>query len=160
MKDYSQQTEHGNTADIRLTPHFTLSEMTASGTAIKQKIDNQPSEQQIVNLQALCENILEPVRRRFGRTLISSGYRSEALNKAVGGVGNSQHLLGEAADIHCSSVVEARRRYDFIRQNLDYDQLLLEHVHNIGTCWLHVSYVRQPGRRKNRHDARVFTARG
>ena len=152
MKDNAQQVNN-ITADMRLTPHFTLSEMTASGTAIKEKIDNRPSQQQILNLQALCENILEPVRRHFGRTLISSGYRSEALNKAVGGVSNSQHLLGEAADIHCSSVEEARRRFGFIRDNCDFDQLLLERKLNIGTCWLHVSYT---CRRANRHDARFL----
>ena len=141
----------------RLSPHFTLSEMTDSGTARRLKIDNSaPSTEIVENLRALCLEVLEPVRRRFGRTLINSGYRCEKLNAAVGGVKESQHLRGEAADIHCSSLEEARRRFDFIRRNTDFDQLLLERRHDIGTCWLHVSYVRQPGRRRNRHDAREF----
>ena len=139
-----------------LSPHFTLQEMTDSGTARKLSIDNPPSADVIENLQALCEHVLEPVRRRFGRTIISSGYRCEELNRRVGGADRSQHLRGEAADIYCSSLTEARRRYDFIRQNCDFDQLLLEERLYLGTCWLHVSYVRQPGRRANRHDARGF----
>ena len=139
-----------------LSPHFTLQEMTDSGTARKLGIDNTPTAAVIENLQALCENVLEPVRRRFGRTIISSGYRCEELNRRVGGAEGSQHLRGEAADIYCSSLTEARRRYDFIRQNCDFDQLLLEERLYLGTCWLHVSYVRQPGRRANRHDARGF----
>lgn len=149
-----------NIADIagpeRLSPHFTLKEMTDSGTARRLNIENSPTTAIVENLQALCLEVLEPVRRRFGRTIISSGYRCPELNEAVGGVSNLQHILGEAADIHCPSVEEARRRFDFIRRNLDFDQLLLERRHDIGTCWLHVSYVRQPGRRSNRHDARVF----
>ncbi len=144
--------------DVRLTPHFTLREMTVSGTAITRNIPNQPSAEAIENLRALCSEVLEPVRRRFGRTLISSGYRSPQLNEAVRGVRESQHMLGEAADIHCSSLTEARRRFDFIRRNTDFDQLLLERRLDIGTCWLHVSYVRQPGRRPNRRDARYLDA--
>ena len=148
------------TEPTRLSPHFTLQEMTASGTAIRREIDNTPTNAAVVeNLRALCQNVLEPVRRRFGRTLISSGYRSAELNKAVGGVAKSQHLWGEAADIHCSSLTEARRRYDFIRAHCDFDQLLLERRHDCGTCWLHVSYVAQPGRRRNRHDARFVVKR-
>ena len=139
-----------------LSPHFTLQEMTDSGTGRRLGIDNTPSADVIENLQALCEHVLEPVRRRFGRTIISSGYRCEELNRRVGGAEGSQHLRGEAADIYCSSLTEARRRYDFIRQNCDFDQLLLEERLYLGTCWLHVSYVRQPGRRANRHDARGF----
>ena len=141
------------TEPLRLSPHFTLGEMTDSGTARERHIDNTPTPEAVDNLRALCCEVLEPLRSRFGRTIISSGYRSRALNEAVHGAANSQHLRGEAADINCSSLSEARRRFEFIRDNLDFDQLLLEERLCIGTCWLHVSYVRQPGRRPNRHDA-------
>ncbi len=80
-----------------LTAHFSLREMCASGTAIRLGIKNEPSEEVINRLQQLCEHVLEPLRQRFGVIRITSGYRCERLNKAVGGVKNSQHRLGEAA---------------------------------------------------------------
>ena len=77
--------------DQLLTPHFKLSEFTKSSTATARKIDNTPSQEVISNLQALCQNVLEPLREYFNcPIIIDSGYRSPALNKAVGGVANSQ----------------------------------------------------------------------
>jgi hypothetical protein len=134
------KTHHIN-FDERLAEHFTLREMIASGKAMKLKIDNTPDEASVARLRTLCQHVLEPIRRRFGRTIVSSGYRCKELNDAVGGVDNSQHLSGQAADIHCSSLQAARQRYDFIRQHLDFDQLLLERRLSNGCCWLHVSYV-------------------
>lgn len=85
---------------MRLTEHFKLSEFTNSSTATARGIDNTPNEQQIANLKRICEEILEPLRAFAGQPIIiGSGYRSPALNKAVGGVKNSQHMTGEAADI-------------------------------------------------------------
>ena len=138
----------------QLSQHFTLHEMTASGTALRLGLEHTPTPAAVENLRALCVNVLEPLRRRFGVVRVTSGYRSEALNRAVGGVANSQHRRGEAADLHCSSLDEARRWFLFIRDHLDFDQLLLERKMGNGCCWLHVSYVRQPGRRKNRQMAR------
>ena len=134
------KTHHIN-FDERLAEHFTLREMIASGKAMKLKIDNTPDEASVARLRTLCQHVLEPIRRRFGRTIVSSGYRCKELNDAVGGVDNSQHLSGQAVDIHCSSLQAARQRYDFIRQHLDFDQLLLERRLSNGCCWLHVSYV-------------------
>lgn len=137
----------------QLTPHFSLREMTASGTAVRLHIANIPSETEVENLRRLCEHVLEPLRRRFGVIRISSGFRCQKLNEAVKGVKNSQHLKGEAADIHVSSMQQARQMFDFIRQHTDFDQLLLERRLNNGCCWLHVSY--REGRL--RHDARFLT---
>ena len=88
---------------MNLTQHFTLAEMIRSGAAVRLNISNEPSAEVVENLRLLCENILEPLRRRFGVIRITSGYRCQALNQAVGGVGHSQHLCGEAADIHVSN---------------------------------------------------------
>lgn len=85
---------NNTTTDLRLTKHFCLSEFTRSATAIRYGINNQPSEQQVQRLQALCQQVLEPLRRRFGVIRITSGYRSPELNVRVGGVPNSQHTLG------------------------------------------------------------------
>lgn len=126
--------------DQRLSEHFTLREMCQSGTAIRKNINNTPDAKTVERLRALCQNVLEPLRRRFGVIRITSGYRSEALNKAVGGVANSQHLRGEAADIHVSSMEVGRKMYEFIRLNTQFDQLLFEHSTKSGATWIHVSY--------------------
>lgn len=136
--------------DERLAEHFTLREMLASGKARELNIDNMPTQRDVDCLRRLCQQVLEPLRRRFGVVRITSGYRSQQLNEAVGGVPQSQHCYGQAADIHCPSLEAARRMYDYIGSHLDFDQLLLERKLSNGCCWLHVSYV-SPG--LNRHKA-------
>jgi len=123
-----------------LTAHFSLREMCASGTAIRLGIKNEPSEEVINRLQQLCEHVLEPLRQRFGVIRITSGYRCDRLNRAVGGVKNSQHRLGEAADIHVSNIEVGRKMFRYIKENLEFDQLLFERIQENGACWLHVSY--------------------
>lgn len=127
-------------ADIQLSRHFRLSEFTRSATAIKYGIDNQPDVETVEALQSLCINVLEPLRERFGVIRITSGYRCLRLNERVGGARTSQHLLGEAADIHVGSTETARKYFDFIRDNLDFDQMLLEMKAGRVHC-LHVSYT-------------------
>lgn len=133
-----------------LSEHFSLYEMVRSGTAISENIDNTPTEAVVSNLRDLCINVLEPLRRRYGAIIISSGYRCEELNRAVGGVKNSQHMRGEAADIHTSSLEQAERYFHFIKEKTDFDQLLLERKLDNGCCWIHVSYTT---RRANRQQA-------
>jgi len=157
MKNEREQTRVN--LEEQLSPHFTLREMIASGKAIRLGIENVPTPEAVVNLRALCQNVLEPLRRHMGCVRVTSGYRSDILNGAVGGAKHSQHLRGEAADLHCSSLDQARRWYGFIRDNLEFDQLLLERRLGNGCCWLHVSYVRQPGHRQNRKDSRFVTAK-
>jgi hypothetical protein len=113
-------------------------------------IDNTPSLEVTERLRALCVNVLEPLRRQFGAIRVTSGYRCPRLNASVGGVKNSQHMRGEAADIHCGSQQTAQRYYLFISKHLVFDQLLLERRLSNGCCWIHVSYIFQPGRRANR----------
>jgi hypothetical protein len=133
---------------MKLTEHFTLAEFVNSDTAKRKHIDNTPSPNAIANIKALCEEVLEPAREEYGRAMIiSSGYRSEQLNKAVGGAKTSQHMTGCAADIVCS---EPRRLFDIIKANGKFDQLLWEHAGK--TQWIHVSYKPNGKNRQQAND--------
>lgn len=131
-----------------LSPHFILFEFTRSGTALDHNCANEPNLEQRKALTALCDHILEPLRGQFGPIVISSGFRSQEVNRLAGGVRNSQHLSGEAADIAVPSQQRLREYYNFISRNLDFDQLILEPNDN-QPRWLHVSYT---AKRKNRHQ--------
>ena len=128
-------------ATIRLSKNFTLSELCASDTAQAKGIKNDPVTQEIVNLTALCSNVLQPLREWWGKEVkIGSGYRCAALNKAVGGVNNSQHMKGEAADLCIDGDIEKGKKwFGYIRNHLTFDQLIWEHNAK-GTYWVHVSY--------------------
>lgn len=130
--------------DIQLSKHFKLSEFTKSSTASARKIDNTPSLDVISNLQALCIHVLEPLREYFNcPIIIGSGYRSPALNKAVGGAANSQHMTGEAADIHLPDNATSRKWFLWMMDNLKFDQLIMEKSTPTSTrYWIHVSFSR------------------
>ena len=125
--------------------YFTIEELTRSTTARQRGIDNTPSQQVIDNLTALVNNVLDPLRQAWGKPIhVNSGYRCPALNKAVGGVPHSQHMLGEAADITTGSRDGNRRLWQLLqRLNLPVDQVINEHNYQ----WLHISH----GPRNRRH---------
>ncbi|MBM6993114.1 MAG: peptidase M15 [Prevotella sp.] len=131
-----------------LSEHFTFYEMTRSGTATDHDLPNLPNLQQEQALRDLALHVLEPLRRRFGPIVISSGYRSPKVNRLVGGVSGSQHTRGEAADIVINHLERGMRMYDFIRRHLDFDQLIFEPIGSSDPRWIHVSFTT---RRKNRH---------
>ena len=137
------------TREKKLSEHFSLYEMIYSETAVSHHIDNMPNETETENLKYLCEKILEPLRQHFGVVRINSGFRCPVLNLRVNGVGNSQHLFGEAADIHCYNVYIARKYFDFITNHCPYDQLLFEYRKG-GSFWIHVSLKRNEKNRKMR----------
>jgi uncharacterized protein YcbK (DUF882 family) len=120
--------------------YFTLTELTKSATAMRKKIDNTPTEAVKKNLTALVDKVLDPLREAWGQPIVvSSGYRSPKLNRVVGGVASSQHLLGQAADIHTVSdkPSENKKLYDLIKKlKLPVDQCINEYGYN----WIHVSY--------------------
>lgn len=122
---------------MRLTKHFTLSEMTRSETASRRNIDNTPNQKEIDALIILCKEVLEPIREHFDRpVIITSGFRSAALNKRIGGSATSQHSKGEAADFTVPGV----SNYElckWMERKLNYDQLIYEYGES---GWVHVSY--------------------
>ena len=152
---------------MKLSEHFKLSEFTNSSTATARGIDNTPNEQQIANLKRICEEILEPLRAFAGQPIIiGSGFRCPALNKAVGGVKNSQHMTGEACDIripeydftgeqgqHFTNTEILDRWFTWIMNNCDYDQLIKETTDR-RIYWIHVSC--RANKRKNRHQVIHF----
>ena len=132
-----------------LSLHFSLNEMIYSETAASHHIDNMPNETEIENLKYLCEKILEPLRQHFGVVRINSGFRCPKLNQRIGGVGNSQHQFGQAADIRCSNKDIARKYFNFIAVHCIYDQLLFEY-NRCGIFWIHVSLRRDEKNRRMR----------
>ena len=131
--------------------HFTMEELYASATATAKGINNKPSVQQMINLVYLCAYVLEPLRVAMGEPIkIGSGFRCQALNKAVGGVYNSQHMKGQAADLCIDGDRQKGRKwFNYIKNHLPFDQLIWEH-NSKGTYWVHVSFV-FPDFGKNRH---------
>ena len=127
---------------MNLSRNFTLLELIKSDTAIRKGINNNPSAGQIENLKLLCENILQPVRDHFGRVKVTSGFRSEELCLAIGSSVNSQHAQGCAADFECIGVDNAEVA-DWIKKNLETDQLILEYYTpgEPNSGWIHCSWV-------------------
>lgn len=125
--------------------YFTLTELTRSATARRMGIDNTPPASAIAALTRLVDAVLDPLREAWGAPIyVSSGYRCPALNRAVGGVAHSQHMLGEAADITTGSRQGNRRLWQLLQTlHLPVDQVINEHDYR----WLHISH----GPRHRRH---------
>ena len=133
---------------MKLTKNFSLEEMYRSDTAQRCGIDNKPQTEEVVeNLRALCTEVLQPLRDHLGKpVVVSSGYRCKDLNRKVGGVENSQHLKGEAADIKVRDREELIDVMRYIMDETDFDQLIREKSGS--TEWVHVSHKRNGNNRR------------
>jgi zinc D-Ala-D-Ala carboxypeptidase len=131
---------------MQLSKNLTLAECTKSNTAQRLGIDNTPDDDwTIENLRAVAEDVFQPLRDSFATPIyVSSGYRSEELNRAIGGSKRSQHIQGRALDLDadvfggCSN----GEIFRFILNNLTFDQLIWEFGDQDNPDWVHVSYVR------------------
>jgi zinc D-Ala-D-Ala carboxypeptidase len=137
---------------MKLSKNLNLLEVTNSDTAKRRNISNQPTPEHIENLKKLAENVFQPIRDHFKEAIfISSGYRSKALNEAIRGSLSSQHCTGEAIDIdmdgHSKKVTNAMV-FNFIKDNLNFDQLIWEFGNDTSPDWVHVSYKSTGKQRK------------
>ena len=143
---------------MKLTENFSLSELTRSQTATRRGIDNQPNDEQLANLVALCECVLQPIRDHFKTSVrISSGLRVPELNAAIGGSTTSDHCKGMAADIEVPGV-DNKVLAQWVVDNLEYRQTILEFYEPgiADSGWVHVSY--NPG--DNKRQALTATKQG
>lgn len=125
--------------------YFSIEEMIKSDTAKAKGIDNTPSQEVIDNLTKLIEAVLDPLREWYGKPItVNSGYRCEALNKAVGGSKTSDHLTGRSVDIDTGSKEENKKLFDYIKDNLEFDQLIDEK----NLAWVHVSFRENNNRKQ------------
>ena len=130
---------------MKLSKHFSLEELCKSQTAIRLGIDNLAKDENIItNLRTICEYILEPIRENYGIPFSpNSAYRSPKLNNAVGSSHKSQHLKGQAVDIEIPSI-DNYQLAQWIRNNLDFDQLILEFYNGEPSSgWVHVSFAEE-----------------
>ena len=128
---------------MKLSTHLDLSEVIRSDSAKRNGISNMPTEEHIANFMLLAEKIFEPVREHFGVPIrISSGYRSKELNAKIGGSATSQHCKGQAVDIDMDGTSLTNKQvFDYIKDNLPFDQLIWEFGNEDNCDWVHVSYV-------------------
>ena len=127
---------------FKASENFTLQELIHSTTADKHRINNIPGCDEIRNLQYGVDMVLQPLRNIYQKPIIiTSGYRCAALNKLVGGVANSYHLQGNAADIRVHSQEEAEEIFSILKMIPSVDVALFEH--STTSCWLHVQWDMQ-----------------
>ena len=130
---------------MMLSKNLSLAEVTKSATASRLGIKNKPDAWEIENLRAVAEHIFQPMRDSFGCPIfVSSGFRSEALNKAIGGSKRSQHIQGRALDLDADvfGVCSNADIFRYILNNLEFDQLIWEFGDENNPDWVHVSFVR------------------
>ena len=136
--------------EVYLTGNFTLEEMMDSQTADQLDIDNTPTPEHIENAKLVCEFVLEPVRAYVGKGFApNSFYRCMTLNRIVGGSNNSQHQYGQAVDFKIIGW-DTYELACWIRDNLEYDHLILENYKGGSTGWIHCSFIKKTDTKKNR----------
>ena len=133
-----------------VSEHVSYKEGVYSATATRRGIDNDPNDEQLANMELIAEKVFEPLRKFVGGPIkINSFFRSEKLNKRIGGSSKSQHCKGQAMDIDDTlKVVANSDMYNYIKNNLDFDQLIWEFGDDENPNWIHVSYVSEEDNRR------------
>ena len=134
----------------RISKHLSLKEATKSNTATRLEIKNEPRELDLVRMIEIAEKVFEPLREWVGGPIkVNSFYRSPELNSAIGGSKNSQHCIGCALDIDDTFGHKTNAQmFDYIKNNLDYDQIIWEFGDDDNCDWVHVSYISEDANRR------------
>ena len=128
-----------------ISKHITFTEATQSPTAVKLGINNNPDKAQLEAMQLVAEKCFEPLRTWYGKPIkVNSFFRSDLLNRAVKGSLTSQHKKGEAIDLDAGSKEENKKLFDWIKANLDFDQVINEYNYS----WVHISYSKTKNRKQ------------
>lgn len=135
----------------QFTKNFSYDELIASSTAKRLGLDNTPTPEEKEKLRKLAQEILQPIRDAWrSPIIINSAFRSEAVNKAVGGVKNSQHRLGEAADITIGGKERNRKLFNFIYKLINQGKIKVgQLIDEYNYSWIHVSLPRSNGKPNN-----------
>ena len=135
----------------QFTKNFSYDELIASATAKRLGLDNTPNEEEKEKLRKLAEDVLQPIRDAWRSPIvINSGYRAEAVNKAVGGAKNSQHRLGEAADISIGGKERNKKLFNFINKLIQKGTIKIgQLIDEYNYSWIHVSLPRTNGKPNN-----------
>lgn len=133
----------------KISDHITYKEGTHSNTATRRKMKNEPDDMQLKRMKLLAEKVFEPLRNEFDEPIrVNSFFRSVKLNKAIGGSRTSQHCKGEAIDMDATNGITNKQLFDYIKDNLEFDQLIWEFGTDLEPDWVHVSYKEKGNRRK------------
>lgn len=136
---------------MNLSKNLTLAEATKSQVATRRGIDNTPNAEQIRNLQLVAKHVFQPLREHFDVPIgITSGFRSKQLNTAIKGAKNSEHTLGRALDLDADIYggVTNKEIFEFIKNHLDFNQLIWEFGDNKNPDWVHVSYSEKGNKKR------------
>ena len=127
---------------MNLSKYMTLAEAVKSDTALRKGIDNTPNDAQIKAMQTLSLLVYDPLVEKFGKIPFQSFFRCEKLNKAIGGASSSQHVKGEAIDLDADGMTDLTNNqlFDYIRENLQFDQMIKEFGGEDSPAWIHVSF--------------------
>jgi hypothetical protein len=137
---------------MKLTKNFSLEELTRSDTAERKGIDNSPTAEHIHNLAALCENVLQPLRDKVKHSIrVTSGYRSEKLNNAIGGSKTSEHSFGKAADIKL--IIDGENKSELLylailEMGIPFRQMIWEFGDEETPSWVHISFNKDDNKKQ------------
>jgi zinc D-Ala-D-Ala carboxypeptidase len=136
-------------AVTKISKHISYKEAVKSDTATRNRIRNEPNDEQIAAMKEVATKVFEPLRIHFDSPIrVNSFFRSAALNKRIGGSGTSQHCKGEAIDIDATGEITNKQLFDYIKDNLEFDQLIWEFGTTKEPDWVHVSFTSAKENRK------------
>ena len=132
-----------------ISKYITFEEATTSQTAVRNKILNVPNELELINMQLVGIRVFDVIREHFKTPIrVSSFFRSLRLNNSVGGSKTSQHVKGQAIDIQGTGKLTNQMIFDYVKENIDFDQLIHEYGTDTNPAWVHISYVSKEKNRK------------